>query len=219
MTAARMDSRNVGSPHGGHSHRHDVMLCAHAIREFPKLPIRLPTRIGGLVLIEPDVHADSRGFFLETYSQESWEELGVDARFVQDNHSRSGAATLRALHFQTDPGQPKLVRVARGRAWDVVVDIRRSSPTFGEWESFELDDERNLQVYVPTGFAHGFCALSDVVDFVYKVGSYYDPATERGIAWDDPDLGIPWPVDMPIVSERDRHNPTLAQITADLPAW
>ncbi len=183
------------------------------------MPVRLPTRIDGLVLIEPDVHADSRGFFVETFAEQSWEALGVTASFVQDNHSRSVAGTLRALHFQTHPGQPKLVRVARGRAWDVVVDIRRSSPTFGQWESFELDDERNLQLYVPIGFAHGFCALSDVVDFVYKVGSYYDPATERGIAWNDPALGIPWPVDAPIVSERDRQNPTLAEIKADLPAW
>jgi dTDP-4-dehydrorhamnose 3,5-epimerase len=183
------------------------------------LPTRLPTRIDGLVLIEPNVHADSRGFFVETYSQRSWEDLGVTAHFVQDNHSRSAAGTLRGLHFQTHPGQPKLVRVARGRAWDVVVDIRRSSPSFGEWESFELDDERNLQLYVPIGFAHGFCALSEVVDVSYKVGSYYDPATERGIAWDDPDLGIPWPTDESLVSERDRHNPALAQIKGELPAW
>ena len=126
---------------------------------------------------------------------------------------------MRALHFQADPGQAKLVRVARGRVWDVVVDIRRSSPTFGEWESFELDDERNVQLYVPAGFAHGFCALTDAVDFVYKVGSYYDPVTERGIAWDDPDLAIPWPVDKPEVSPRDGANPTLAQITGTLPVW
>lgn len=183
------------------------------------MPTRLPTRIDGLVLIEPRVHADSRGFFVETYSQRSWGELGVTTQFVQDNHSRSMHGTIRALHFQTHPGQPKLVRVARGRAWDVVVDIRRSSPTFGQWESVELDDERNLQLYVPIGFAHGFCALSEVVDFVYKVGSYYDPATERGIAWDGPDVGIAWPIDQPIVSERDQHNPTLAQLRDELPAW
>jgi dTDP-4-dehydrorhamnose 3,5-epimerase len=183
------------------------------------MPTRLPTRIADLVLIEPTVHADSRGFFVETYSQQAWADLGVTAHLVQDNHSRSIRGTIRALHFQTHPGQPKLVRVARGRAWVVAVDIRRSSPTFGEWESFELDDERNLQLYVPIGFAHGFCALSEVMDFVYKVGSYYDPATERGIAWDDPALGIPWPTDVPIVSERDRHNPTLAQIAGELPDW
>lgn len=183
------------------------------------MPTRLPTRIDGLVLIEPSVHADSRGFFVETYSQRAWEELGVSARFVQDNHSRSFRGTIRAFHFQADPGQPKLVRVARGRAWDVVVDIRRSSPTFGQWEALDLDDERNRQLFVPVGFAHGFCALSEVVDFVYKVGSYYDPSTERGMAWNDPDLAIPWPTDQPIVSERDRQNRTLAEIADDLPAW
>lgn len=183
------------------------------------MPTRLPTRIASLILIEPEVHADSRGFFTETYSEEAWGALGVTVPFPQDNHSRSVGGTLRALHFQTDPGQPKLVRVARGRAWVIALDIRRSSPTFGAWESFELDDQRHHQLYVPIGFAHGFCAVSDVVDFVYKVGSYYNPATERGIAWNDPDLHIPWPADHPIVSERDRKNPTLAQIKDQLPDW
>ena len=179
----------------------------------------VPTRLAGPLLIEPRVVSDGRGFFLETFRAAEYAAHGIEADFVQDNHSRSVRGTVRALHFQADPGQPKLVRVARGRAWDVVVDIRRSSPTFGEWESLELDDERNLQLYVPIGFAHGFCALSEIVDLVYKVGSYYDPAAERGIAWDDPGLRIPWPTDRPIVSERDRHNPTLAEITPALPAW
>jgi dTDP-4-dehydrorhamnose 3,5-epimerase len=183
------------------------------------LPARLPTQIDSLILIEPEVHADGRGFFVETYRQQSWAKLGVTAAFVQDNHSRSIGATVRGLHFQTHPGQAKLVRVAHGRASVVAVDLRRSSETFGEWESFELDDERHLQLYVPVGFAHGFCALSEVVDFVYKVTSYYDPATERGIAWDDPHLRIPWPTDRPIISERDKHNPTLEQISDKLPAW
>ena len=111
------------------------------------------------------------------------------------------------------------MRVARGTVFDVVVDLRRSSPTFGEWESFELDDVHHRQLYVPIGFAHGFCVVSNVADFVYKVGSYYDSATERGIAWDDPDLAIPWPVADPVVSERDRHNPTLADSRDSLPAW
>jgi dTDP-4-dehydrorhamnose 3,5-epimerase len=177
------------------------------------------TRLSGPILIEPQVFGDGRGFFFESFRRDRYGAAGIDADFVQDNHSRSIRGTIRAFHFQADPGQPKLVRVARGRAWDVVVDIRRSSPTFGEWESFELDDERNLQLYVPIGFAHGFCALSDVADLVYKVANYYDPATERGIVWDDPDLGIPWPTDQPIVSERDRHNPTLAQIAGELPDW
>lgn len=177
------------------------------------------TRLAGPVLMEPRVFADGRGFFFESFRRDQYRAAGIDADFVQDNHSRSMRGTIRAFHFQANPGQPKLVRVARGRAWDVVVDIRRSSPTFGQWESVELDDERNLQLYLPIGFAHGFCAVSDVVDFVYKVGSYYDPATERGIAWDDPDLAIPWPTDEPVVSHRDRHNPTLAQIRDELPAW
>jgi dTDP-4-dehydrorhamnose 3,5-epimerase len=163
--------------------------------------------------------SDRRGFFFESFRHDTYRSAGIDPQFVQDNHSRSIGGTIRAFHFQAHPGQPKLVRVARGRAWDVVVDIRRSSPTFGEWEAFELDDERNLQLYVPIGFAHGFCAASEVVDFVYKVGSYYDPVTERGIAWDDPDLSIPWPTEKPLVSERDQHNPTLAEIRSELPAW
>jgi dTDP-4-dehydrorhamnose 3,5-epimerase len=179
----------------------------------------LNTRLTGPILVEPRVFADGRGFFLESYRREAFREIGIDADFVQDNHSRSVRGTIRALHFQAHPGQPKLVRVARGSAWDVVVDLRRSSPTFGEWEAVELDDARNLQLYVPIGFAHGFCALSDVVDLVYKVGSYYDAATERGIAWDDSALAIPWPSDSATVSERDRQNPTFAEITPELPDW
>jgi dTDP-4-dehydrorhamnose 3,5-epimerase len=177
------------------------------------------TRLAGPILIEPRVIADERGFFFESYRRDLYHAAGIDADFVQENHSRSAGGTIRAIHFQADPGQAKLITVARGRAWDVVVDIRRSSPTFGEWESFDLDDERNLQLYVPIGFAHGFCALSEAVDLFYKVGSYYDPTTERGIAWDDPDLRIPWPIDEPIVSERDRHHPTLAEIAEELPPW
>lgn len=177
------------------------------------------TGLKGPLIIEPEVFADGRGFFFESFRRDEYGQAGIDADFVQDNHSRSVRGTIRALHFQVNPGQPKLVRVASGRAWEVVVDIRRGSPTFGQWESLELDDERHRQLYVPIGFAHGFCALSEVVDLVYKVGSYYDPGTERGIAWDDPELGIPWPTDRPIVSERDRKNPTLIQITDQLPPW
>lgn len=179
----------------------------------------VPTRLSGPILIEPRFFADDRGFFLETYRRDPYADAGVIGDFVQDNHSRSARGTIRALHFQADPGQPKLVRVARGAVFDVVVDLRRSSPTFGEWESFELDDVRHRQLYVPIGFAHGFCVLSEVADFVYKVGSYYDADTERGIAWDDPGLAIPWPAADPVVSERDRHNPTLAECRERLPAW
>lgn len=176
-------------------------------------------RLAGLVLVEPRLFPDERGYFLETYSRARYAELGVDADFVQDNQSRSHAGAIRGIHFQTQPGQPKLVRCSRGRVFDVVVDVRPSSPTFGQWESFELDDVGHRQLYVPIGFAHGLQALTDDVDVVYKVGSYYDPATEVGIAWDDPDLAIPWPITPPIVSERDRSNRRLAQIRDRLPDW
>ncbi len=171
----------------------------------------LPTRLGGLVLIEPDAFADERGFFLETFNARGHAELGITATFVQDNHSRSVGGTIRGLHFQVNPGQAKLVHVVRGRIWDVAVDIRRDSPTFGQWEGFELDDVDHRQVFVPVGFAHGFCALSDVADVCYKVTSYYDPQLERGIAWDDPTLSITWPTEHPHLSDRDRRNPTLAE--------
>ena len=176
-------------------------------------------RLQGLIVLEPEVFKDARGFFLETYNATRYRELGIDVEFVQDNHSRSVRGTIRGLHFQADPGQPKLVRVARGSAWDVVLDIRRRSPTFGLWDAFELDDVSHRQLYMPVGFAHGFCALTDVVDVVYKVGSAYDPNTERGIAWDDPDLGIPWPVDRALVSERDGTSPRLRDVANELPDW
>ena len=167
------------------------------------MPERLETRLDGLVLLEPEVHGDERGFLVETFSADAWAELGVDVEFVQDNHSRSGAGILRGLHFQTAPGQAKLVRCVRGRIWDVAVDLRRDSPTYGQWEGYELDDERHRQLFVPVGFAHGFCVLSDVADVHYKLSSYYDPATEAGIAWDDPEVGVEWPLADPQVSERD----------------
>jgi dTDP-4-dehydrorhamnose 3,5-epimerase len=178
---------------------------------------RIDTRLEGLALIEPVVHRDDRGFFLETYRREDYRRLGVDDEFVQDNLSRSQRGTLRAFHFQIHPGQAKLVCAARGMIYDVVVDIRRDSPTYGQHEPFDLSDENNRQLYVPIGFAHGFCVVSDVADVIYKVSSYYDPATERGIAFDDPELGVEWPVSDPIVSERDHTNPRLRDIAAELP--
>ena len=183
------------------------------------VPRIIPTRLRGPILIEPRTHRDVRGFFLETFRADTYRNVGIDVDFVQDNHSRSTRGTVRALHLQVDPGQPKLVRVARGAVFDVVVDVRRSSPTFGQWESFDLDDELNRQLFVPVGFAHGFCAISFEADLVYKVGSYYNPAAERGIAWNDGQVGITWPFDDPIVSERDRRNPTLADIVDSLPDW
>ncbi|HSK94617.1 MAG TPA: dTDP-4-dehydrorhamnose 3,5-epimerase [Candidatus Angelobacter sp.] len=176
---------------------------------------RLPTRLDGLVLLAPAVHADERGFFVETYASGPWRAAGVEVDFVQDNHSRSGRGTLRGLHFQRRPGQGKLIRVPRGRIWDVAVDIRPSSPTFGEWEAFELDDEAHHQLYVPIGFAHGFCVLSEVADVAYKVSAPYDAAEERGIAWDDPDVAIDWPIGDPILSGRDRANPRLDDVSSD----
>ena len=178
---------------------------------------RVETRIAGLVLIEPTVHRDERGFFVETFRAEDFPELGVDVPFVQENQSRSGRGTVRALHFQLQPGQAKLVRAARGSVFDVAVDLRRDSPTFGRHEAFELSDENCRQLFVPVGFAHGFCVTSEVADVTYKVSSYYDAQQERGIAWDDPEIGVPWPAAEPIVSERDRSNPALAEIAGTLP--
>jgi dTDP-4-dehydrorhamnose 3,5-epimerase len=178
---------------------------------------RLRTELEGLVLLEPDVHGDERGFLVETFSAPAWRELGVDVEFVQDNHSRSRAGILRGLHFQTRPGQAKLVRCSRGRIWDVAVDLRRDSPTFGRWEAHELDDELHRQLFVPAGFAHGFCVLSEIADVYYKLSSLYDPATEAGIAWNDPEIGIDWPIDDPELSERDRAAPRLTEIADELP--
>jgi dTDP-4-dehydrorhamnose 3,5-epimerase len=177
----------------------------------------LPTSLDGVLLIEPTVHGDERGFFAETFRASEWGELGVDAEFVQDNHSRSRRGTLRGMHFQTHPGQAKLVRCARGRILDVVVDLRRGSDTFGRWDGHELDDTALRQLWVPIGFAHGFCVLSEEADVVYKCSSYYDPATEAGIAFDDPDVDIAWPNLALTVSERDRSAPRLHAIADRLP--
>ena len=178
---------------------------------------RLETEIPDLALIEPEVHGDERGFLVETYRAGAWRELGVDAEFVQENHSRSGQRILRGMHFQTSPGQAKLVRCLSGHIFDAVVDLRSDSPTFGRWEGHELDDEAHLQLYVPVGFAHGFCVLSETADVAYKLSSFYDPATEAQIAWDDPDIAIAWPVSDPVLSDRDRNAPRLAEVADELP--
>jgi dTDP-4-dehydrorhamnose 3,5-epimerase len=182
-------------------------------------PMRtLPTSLAGVLAIEPAVHGDHRGFFVETFREDAWTQAGIDMAFVQDNHSRSHRGTLRGMHFQTAPGQAKLVRCARGAIFDVVVDLRRGSPTFGRWEGFVLDDESMRQLFVPIGFAHGFCVTSEVADVVYKCSSYYDAATESGIAYDDPAIGIEWPIGVePIVSERDAKAPRLADVASELP--
>jgi dTDP-4-dehydrorhamnose 3,5-epimerase len=178
---------------------------------------RLPTKLDGVVLVEPVVHGDERGFMLESFSREAWAELGVDVEFVQHNHSRSSQGTLRGIHFQTEPGQAKLVRCARGEILDVAVDLRRDSPTYGQWEAHRLDDVKHRQLFVPVGCGHGFAVLSDEADVAYQVSSYYDPKTEAGIAWNDPDIGVDWEVSDPLLSERDRTAPKLAEIGDELP--
>jgi dTDP-4-dehydrorhamnose 3,5-epimerase len=175
------------------------------------------SHLEGLMLLTPTRHGDERGFFMETYRADAWAAQGIPTDFVQDNHSRSRRGTLRGMHFQTSPGQGKLVRVARGRVLDVVVDIRRDSPTFGQWDAVELDDELGQQLWIPVGFAHGFCVLSDVADFVYKCTSYYHPATEAGFSFADPEVGIEWPDGELIYSERDRDAPRLSEIADSLP--
>ncbi len=173
---------------------------------------RLPTKLDGVVLIEPVVHGDERGFMVESYSRDAWRELGVDVEFIQHNHSRSRKGTLRGIHFQTEPGQAKLVRCARGEILDVAVDLRRDSPTYGQWEAHRLDDVAHRQLFVPVGFGHGFAVLSEEADVAYQVSSYYDPATEKGIAWDDPDVGVDWETDDPLLSERDKNAPKLSEV-------
>jgi dTDP-4-dehydrorhamnose 3,5-epimerase len=181
----------------------------------------LPTRLDGPLLFAPPAFADERGFFVETYRLQWHAELGIpqDERFIQDNHSRSTHGVVRGMHFHIGPGVAKLVRCARGRILDVLVDLRHGSPTYGEWEGFELDDCTLHELYVPVGFAHGFCVLSEVADVLYKQSAYYDTAVERGIAWDDPDVGIDWPLPREelSVSARDAAAPRLAELAGELP--
>ncbi len=178
----------------------------------------LDTRLDGPLLLEPTIHGDDRGFFLESYRANVWAEHGVDDAFVQDNHSRSGRGVLRGMHFSVGAGQAKLVRCARGRILDVVVDLRRESPTCGEWESHELDDARARQLYIPVGFAHGFCVLSEIADVTYKCSTYYDGAIERGFHYADPEVGIEWPDDVTLlVSDRDANAPALRDLADQLP--
>lgn len=181
----------------------------------------VPTSLSGVVIVEPAVHGDDRGFFCETYRHGWHADVGIPdgQRFVQDNHSRSARGVVRGLHFHVGAGVAKLVRCGRGRIVDVAVDLRRGSPTHGRWEAVELDDERMRQLYVPVGFAHGFCALSDVADVMYKQTAYYDPAVERAIAWNDPDIAIDWPLaqDELTVSERDGAAPLLRDVADELP--
>jgi len=178
---------------------------------------RIETEIPDLALVEAVAHGDDRGFLVEAFREDRWRELGVDARFVQENQSRSRGGTLRGLHFQLRPGQAKLVRCIRGAIWDVAVDLRRDSPTYRRWEGVLLDDQNQRQLFVPVGFAHGFCVMSEEADVHYKLSSYYDPDTEAGIRWDDPEIAVEWPIDHPQLSDRDMLAPRLAEVAADLP--
>ena len=173
-------------------------------------PRTLPTEIDDVILIEPEVHGDERGFFVETFRESEMEALGIRAHFVQDNHSRSGANVLRGIHMQR--GQAKLVRCPSGRIWDVAVDLRPDSPTYMRWEGHELDGVAHRQLFIPEGFGHAFCVLSESADVLYRVSSYYDPELEMGVAWDDPAIGIEWPISDPVLSERDRGAARLADL-------
>jgi dTDP-4-dehydrorhamnose 3,5-epimerase len=176
------------------------------------------SRLEGPLLLEPRAFADERGFFMETYRRSELTELGIGEEFVQDNHSRSSRGVVRGMHFQTGRGVSKLVRCARGEIVDVLVDIRRGSPAFGQWEAFTLNDENKHVLYAPIGFAHGFCVISDVADVAYKQDAYYSDL-ETEFAWNDPDVGIEWPLplDELQVSERDARAPRLSEIADSLP--
>jgi dTDP-4-dehydrorhamnose 3,5-epimerase len=181
---------------------------------------RIPTRLEGPVLIEPKVFGDERGFFAETFRANTMaDEFGITEPFVQDNHSRSSKGVVRGMHFQIGDGASKLVRCGRGAIVDVVVDLRVGSPTYGEWEGVDLSEENMRVFYVPIGFAHGFCVVSEVADVFYKQSGYYAGETERGISYRDPDVAIQWPLpdDQLLPSARDVEAPTLAEFEAELP--
>ena len=176
---------------------------------------RVETSLPGVLELRPVIHRDSRGFFIETYHQRIFADLGIPDTFVQDNHSRSSQGMLRGLHYQLRRPQAKLCRVVEGEALDVAVDIRVGSPHFGKWTSVLLSAELQNQVYVPIGFAHGFLALSDTVQFLYKCSDFYNPEDEHGIAWNDPDLRIRWDATAPIISAKDAKYATLAQVSPE----
>lgn len=176
-----------------------------------------PTEIPDVLLVEPRVFRDDRGFFLETYHAEKCRQGGLDATFVQDNHSKSVGGALRGLHSQRNQPQGKLVRCIEGRIWDVAVDVRRGSPTFKQWVGYELTADNFLQLYIPEGFLHGFCVLSDTAQVEYKCTNLYAPDDELSVIWNDPELGIDWPIDEPVLSKRDAAAPRLAEVFDRLP--
>jgi dTDP-4-dehydrorhamnose 3,5-epimerase len=177
------------------------------------------TELIEVVLLTPRIWTDRRGFFLESFNAREYERTGIPTHFVQDNHSRSTYGVLRGLHYQLAKPQGKLVTVIRGRIFDVTADVRRGSPTFGQCVSVVLDDVRRQSLWIPPGFAHGFCALSEEVDVLYKCTEYYDPPSERGICWNDPTLSIPWPIESPILSEKDASYPQLSTEGKSLPHY
>ena len=177
----------------------------------------IKTSIPEVIVLAPPVFSDSRGYFLETYQQKKYAELGINLPFVQDNQSYSTKNVLRGLHFQLRYPQAKLVRVTQGIVFDVAVDIRRNSPTFGKWHGEILSAENRKQMYVPENFAHGFCVLSDSAEFLYKCTDFYVPGDEAGLIWNDPQLGIKWPIDTPILSDKDAVLPQMADILDLLP--
>ena len=170
------------------------------------------TELPGVLLIEPKVFGDERGFFIESFQAERYREAGIELPFVQDNHSRSQRGVLRGLHFQKTRPQGKLVRVSRGAVYDVAVDINPDSPTCGRFVGVELNDENHRQLWIPPGYAHGFCVLSDIADFEYKCTDLYFPQDEGGLLWNDPEVAVPWPVEQPTLSAKDQLNPTLRQL-------
>ncbi|MDD2223589.1 MAG: dTDP-4-dehydrorhamnose 3,5-epimerase [Pseudomonas sp.] len=167
------------------------------------------TALPGVLIIQPKVFGDSRGFFLETFQAERYKSIGIEQSFVQDNHSRSQKGVLRGLHVQKTRPQGKLVSVSRGAVYDVAVDIDPNSATFGQFVGLELNDENHLQLWIPPGYAHGFCVLSDVADFQYKCTELYDPTDESGVIWNDVDINIPWPIKTPLLSAKDQLLPSL----------
>jgi dTDP-4-dehydrorhamnose 3,5-epimerase len=180
----------------------------------------LKTSLEGVLIVEPDVFGDERGFFVETFHQKRYKKEGIDTEFVQDNLSFSKKGAIRGLHYQFPNAQAKLVQVIKGEAFDVAIDIRGGSPTFGQWVSVILSDENKQQFYIPEGFAHGFCVLSDTAFLTYKCNDFYAPDSEGGILWSDPDLGIDWPVEEPILSAKDGQYLCLKDIPLDqLPVY
>jgi len=178
-----------------------------------------PTELAEVLIVDPDVYRDPRGFFLETFSAPKYRDGGIHLPFVQDNHSRSVAGTLRGLHLQLGEPMGKLVRVVVGAIFDVAVDVRRGSPTFGQWVGVPLSAENFRQCYIPPGFAHGFCVETPVAEVEYKCTALYDRSKEIGVAWNSPELGIQWPVTSPLLSERDARLPALGDALATLPRW